>query len=77
MPGASDGDKAESDEEKRSRQTAAKSPPATAKSVTALTKAEKTSAAVVAAFVRYKKEWDNCADNAEGAKKELADAGRH
>ena len=54
LPGASDGDEAESDEEKRSRQTAAKSPPATAKSVTALTKAEKTSAAVVAAFAKIK-----------------------
>jgi len=43
----------------------------------AVTKAEKTSAAVVAAYTRYKKEWDNCADNAEGAKKELADVGRH
>ena len=40
----------------------------------ALTKAEKTSAAVVAAFARYKKEWDNGANNAEGAKKELANA---
>ena len=48
-----------------------------AKSLTALTKAEEISVAVVAGFVRYKEEWDNGADNAEGAKKELADAGRH
>ena len=56
LPGASDCDEAESDEEKRSRQTASKSPPATTGFPTALTKAKKTSTAVVAAFARYKKE---------------------
>ena len=76
MPGASDGDEAEYDEEKRSRQTAAKSPPAMVKSPTALTKAKKHPRPWLRRSLDIRRNGTIVPTTPEDAKKELADAKR-